>query len=153
MNRSALLPSLGAAFALAACVSPLRPEITVYTKRDFAGAAERLHAGYPDLHEELPAFEDEISSFEIRRGVWEVCRRPDYHDCRVVDHSMADLGGWDLDNAISSLRPLDVDEAEYERRHEEHIDDEPLYRDDEHYDHRHDEDRYEHDHEHEDGDD
>jgi hypothetical protein len=103
------LPGLvfAAAIGLGGCAGPARPEITVYTKRDYRGASESLRGAYPDLAEDLPDFDDEISSFEIRRGVWELCKKPRYRRCRTADRSMPDLGAWDLDNAIRSLRPVE----------------------------------------------
>jgi len=132
MKRSALGLPFAVAIAasvLLSCASPLRPAITVYTKRDFGGVRETLHDPYPSLARHLPAFEDEISSFEIHRGVWELCKRPGYRDCRIADRSMPDLGAWDLDNAISSLRAIDVDERDrydeddrYEDRYDDELD-------------------------------
>ena len=93
--------------ALAACAGPPRPAIAVYSKRAFRGEAVTLREPYPDLGEELPDFDREISSFEILRGAWQVCRKPRYRNCRTTDRSMEDLGVWDLDNAIRSLRPVE----------------------------------------------
>ena len=98
---------LSLALALAACAGPQRPAIAVYSKRAFRGEAATLREPYPDLGEELPEFDREISSFEIVRGTWQVCRKTRFRNCRRADRSMDDLGVWDLDNAIRSLRPVE----------------------------------------------
>jgi hypothetical protein len=108
MTRSTLAFALAAASGLAACAGPPPPSITVYEAENFAGARAQLREGYSDLDDQFPDIDDEISSFQIERGVWQVCRSPGYRDCRTTDRSMADLGEWDFDNAISSLRPVDV---------------------------------------------
>jgi hypothetical protein len=91
---------------LSGCAGVARPSITVYTKRDFAGEAATLRSAYADLEEDLPGFDREISSFEIARGTWQICRKKRFKSCRTTDRSMADLGDWDGDNAIRSLRPV-----------------------------------------------
>jgi|GEM_PF-5494283 len=114
MHRSSLVLVAAAVMAssVPACVSPPPPEITVYSRRDFHGARMTLRDGYADLEREIPEVEDDISSFEIHRGVWQVCKDPGYRECRITSRSMPDLGAWDLDNAISSLRPLDEEAAD-----------------------------------------
>jgi hypothetical protein len=92
---------------LAACAGPPRPGIAVYSKRAFRGEAVTLREPIADLGEELPEFDREISSFEILRGTWQVCRKTRFRNCRTTDRSMDDLGVWDLDNAIRSLRPIE----------------------------------------------
>jgi hypothetical protein len=106
MHRASV-SALIAAFGLAGCIGDAPPEITLYTKRDFRGARETVRGAIPDLGRELPELDDEVSSFEIQRGVWRLCKRTRFRSCRTFDESMADLGDWDLDNAISSLRPVE----------------------------------------------
>jgi hypothetical protein len=94
-----------------ACAGVARPSMTVYTKRDFRGEAETLRGAYPDLEDELPGFDRQISSFEITRGTWEICKKKRFKSCRTTDRSMPDLGDWDADNTIRSIRPVE-DEAD-----------------------------------------
>jgi hypothetical protein len=108
MTRSTLAFAFAAAAGFTACASPPPPLITVYQNENFGGARTQLRDAYSDLEDQFPDIDDEISSFEVERGVWQVCRSPGYRDCRITDHSMADLGEWDFDNAISSLRPVDL---------------------------------------------
>lgn len=96
---------LASAWLAAGCLAPPRPSITVYTKRDYEGKHVTLHEAYADLEEELDGFDDEISSFEIGRGVWQLCKKRNFKSCRTADRSMPDLGEWDFDNTISSIRP------------------------------------------------
>jgi hypothetical protein len=107
MNRSTLAHCLSVCTALAGCKTVVRPSITVFTKRDFRGDATTLRDAHADLAEEIPDFDRDISSFEINRGTWQVCRKPRFRACRTTDRSMPDLGDWDLDNAIRSLRPVE----------------------------------------------
>jgi hypothetical protein len=92
---------------LAACAGPPRASITVYTKRDFRGEAATVREAYADLEDELPGFDREISSFEITRGTWQICKKKSFRTCRTTDRSMPDLGDWDADNRIRSLRPVE----------------------------------------------
>jgi Beta/Gamma crystallin len=107
MKAHLLAACLSFAIGLAACAGPPRPSITVYSKRAFRGDVATLRDGYADLGEDLPDFDREISSFEIEHGTWQVCRKTRFRNCRTADRSMDDLGGWDLDNAIRSLRPIE----------------------------------------------
>jgi hypothetical protein len=105
--RRASVSGLLAAFGLAGCIGEAPPEITLYAKRDFRGVRETVRGPIPDLGRALPELDDEVSSFEIQRGVWRLCKKTRYRSCRTADESMADLGEWDLDNTISSLRPVE----------------------------------------------
>ena len=107
MTIRLLATSCSLAMALAACAGPPRPADRRLLEARFRGEAVTLREPYPDLGEELPEFDREISSFEILRGTWQVCRKTRFRNCRRADRSMDDLGVWDLDNAIRSLRPIE----------------------------------------------
>jgi hypothetical protein len=107
MKRHTLALCLSVSLGLSACAGVARPSITVYTKRDYLGEAATLREGYSDLEADLPGFDREISSFEIDRGAWQICKKKRYRSCRTTDRSMPDLGDWDVDNAIRSLRPIE----------------------------------------------
>jgi hypothetical protein len=103
MRSAAAAGVLAAGVLLAGCIGGAGPTITVYARRDFAGGHQTLRGA----HEELGDLDDEISSFEIHSGAWQLCKRPGFRSCRTTDQSMADLGDWDFDNKISSLRPVE----------------------------------------------
>lgn len=48
---------------------------------------------------------DAVSSFVVVRGNWNLCRDPNFHDCRKVGPGVYDLRDWaGWDNTISSIQ-------------------------------------------------
>lgn len=84
-----------------------RPRLKVWAKDDFRGSSTVFDQRENDLARS--GWNDRISSLEVQSGEWEVCKRTDYRSCRVLrSRQVADLGDWD--DAISSLRPIYLDE-------------------------------------------
>jgi hypothetical protein len=97
------------------------PGMIIYEHMDFSGSRITLDGAVRDLRD--IGWNDRISSFQIPRGGWEVCRGVNYKNCEVVDRNHDDIRnlanfGWN--DRISSLRPVT---GKYARRHDRDDDD------------------------------
>ncbi|MDT8997756.1 beta/gamma crystallin-related protein [Paucibacter sp. APW11] len=96
-----LLPSLGLSSAWA--------QLSLYEGTDFRG--QLLQLDRPLSRLQRSGFNDRASSAVVGQGAWEVCEGNDYAGrCRVLrPGSYASLQGMNLNNRISSARPVDED--------------------------------------------
>ena len=76
--------------------------ITLFEDVGFKGKRE----DYRTAIRLLPGpWNDRASSLRVS-GRWEVCRHEDFRDCRTVSSDVGDLRRLDLNDEISSLRPI-----------------------------------------------
>ncbi len=81
------------------------PELIAYPDQGFAGRGLRIAAPVNNLSDTW--LNDEISSIEIRSGIWEVCADPGYRGrCAIVRGDLPDTHRIGLNDRITSLRPL-----------------------------------------------
>ncbi len=80
-------------------------ELMACDQPHFQGRCERFAFGVRNL--KAYDFNDRMVSVEILRGRWLLCEHADFRgDCIVLRSSVPDLAEFDLDVAVSSLRPL-----------------------------------------------
>lgn len=83
----------------------LAQELSACDQAHFQGRCERFAFGVRNL--KAYGFNDRIVSVEVLRGRWLLCEHADFRgDCIVLRNSVPDLAEFDLDAAVSSLRPL-----------------------------------------------
>ena len=81
------------------------PAAVLFSKPGFQG-----HSFYAD-HEvrklSTKDMDDKVSSIRIISGVWQVCKDDDFGGrCEIVDRSMPDTRVINMDDKISSVRPV-----------------------------------------------
>jgi len=113
MNK---LLSLLLTAVLAGIGAPSLAQITLYEHNDFQGRQLRLQQPVEDLRE--LRFHDRASSVVVERGWWELCTDARFSGTCVVlrPGRHAALGDLNLNDKLSSLRPLHGGRAERERR-------------------------------------
>lgn len=80
-------------------------ELLACEQSHFQGRCERFGFGVRNL--KAYGFNDRIVSVEIPRGRWLLCEHADFRgECVILRGSVPDLAEFDLDAAVSSLRPL-----------------------------------------------
>jgi hypothetical protein len=107
------------AFALALAVflclgtAATAAELILYEHVEFRGVSRTFDREVPDLRE--LSWNDKASSFDIRSGIWELCRDIHFRDCRTFrsdERDLSRLRGWN--DVISSLRRVGGDQPEIE---------------------------------------
>lgn len=95
-----------AAAAAALLCSQAWAQITLYPQEGWRGRPMAVSGTVSDLRR--AGFNDRASSVVVERGRWEVCSDANFGgECRVLRRgSYATLEGMDLDDRISSIRPL-----------------------------------------------
>ena len=84
------------------------PELIAYPDQGFRGRGLRIAGPVGDLSDTW--LNDQISSLEIRAGVWEVCADPGYRGrCEIVRGDLGNAHRIGLNDRISSLRPVRAD--------------------------------------------
>jgi len=90
-------------------------DITFYDGRDFSGRRTRVSSDIERMS--FVGFNDDASSVRIRSGTWELCEdRGFYGYCIVVSDDVRDLGRYNMNNRISSVRRIYGDDNYYRNR-------------------------------------
>ncbi|MBA3070503.1 MAG: beta/gamma crystallin family protein [Hyphomonas sp.] len=104
-----------AALVIPACVSGgygpgyggiERSEVVVHEGENYSGTAQSFDGAVPDFVEYR--LNDAISSIRINSGSWEVCTDANFRGrCEVLTSSTPSLRALQMNNNISSMRPVD----------------------------------------------
>ena len=130
---SAIL-ALGAAPAFAQSLEGGPAQAYLYDFPNFQGSGVDARGEIPDLNRNN--FNDKTTSLRIVSGRWEVCSGTGYTGvCKVVESDVWDMETLDLNNQLSSLRPVGLN-------YREDNDYNDPYDDDRYDDDRYDDDRY-----------
>lgn len=81
------------------------PYIVLFDQVNFRGTPNNYSGAVPDLY----GFNRRAQSVTVGRGVWEVCEGRNYTGrCVTLDRSVSNLRTYNLNNRISSVRPIGV---------------------------------------------